>query len=263
MNIIVCIKQVPDTTDVKINPQTNTLERDGVRTIVNPFDLFAIEEALRLKAAHGGKITIITMGPPQAKCALEEAIAMGADDARLISDRAFAGSDTLATSYILSKAVSSIGSYDLILCGKQAVDGDTAQVGPEMAVHLGIPQVMFVRRIASVDAKDLVVERMTEHGYDRVKAPFPCLISVVKDINTPRPPSFQGRIRAKRMEIPVLSPADIGCEEERIGLDGSPTWVERIFAPHARSGCTPAEGTTEQIRDVAKKLEAKLEHIWA
>jgi len=262
MNIIVCIKQVPDTTDVKINPQTNTLERDGVRTIVNPFDMFAIEEAIKLKEAHGGKVTVITMGPPQAKCALEEAIAMGADDARLISHRDFAGSDTLATSYILSKTVSSIGEYDLIICGKQAVDGDTAQVGPEMAVHLGIPQIMFVQRVINADGKDLIVERMTEHGYDRVKTSFPCLISVVKDINAPRPPSFQGRMRAKRMEIPVLSPSDIGCDGEKIGLDGSPTWVERIFAPHARAGCTPVDGTSENVRDVAEKIEAKLDHIW-
>jgi len=121
---------------------------------------------------------------------------------------------------------------------------------------------MFVRRIVSSDSKGLIVERMTEHGYDRVKTSFPCLISVVKDINTPRPPSFQGRMRAKRMSIPVLGPSDIGCDEERIGLDGSPTWVERIFAPHARTGCTPVDGTSEHIRDVAEKLEVKLEHIW-
>jgi electron transfer flavoprotein beta subunit len=262
MNIIVCIKQVPDTTDVKINPHTHTLERDGVRTVINPFDLYAIEEALKLKASHGGEVTIITMGPPQAKSALEEAIAMGADDARLVSNRAFAGSDTLATSYILAKTISSIGSFDLVICGKQAVDGDTAQVGPEMAVHLGIPQVMFVRKVVTIEGKDIVVERMTERGYDRVRTSFPCLISVVKDINTPRPPSFQGRMRAKRMEIPVLGPSDLKCDEEKIGLDGSPTWVEHIFAPQARTGCEPVEGDAEHVREVAEKVEAKLDRIW-
>src|SRR3989338_5885623 len=147
MNIIVCIKQVPETTEVRINPETNTLVREGVKSIINPFDMYAIEEAVRLKEKLGGKATVITMGPPQAEGALREAISMGIDDAILICDRAFAGSDTWATSYTLSKAIEKIGDYSLIICGKQAADGDTAQVGPGIAAHLDLPQVTYVKKI--------------------------------------------------------------------------------------------------------------------
>src|SRR3989338_6162967 len=165
MNIIVCIKQVPETTEVRINPETNTLVREGVKSIINPFDMYAIEEAVRLKEKLGGKATVITMGPPQAEAALREAISMGVDEGILICDRAFAGSDTWATSYTLSAAIKKIGSFDLILCGKQASDGDTAQVGPGISTHLDIPQVTYVKKIEEVTDKSMRVERLMEEGY--------------------------------------------------------------------------------------------------
>lgn len=254
MDIIVCIKQVPDTTDVKINPQTNTLVREGVRSVINPFDMYAIEEAIRLKEKHGGKVWVITMGPPQAMDALREAIAMGADEAVLVSDRAFAGSDTLATSYTLSQAIKKIGKFDMIICGKQALDGDTAQVGPGIAVHLLLSQVTFVKKIEQVEKRSVTVERMTEEGYDVVSAPLPCLITIVKEINTPRYASLVGKVRARRMKIPVWGPKDLGCDEKRLGLVGSPTWVQKIFAPPVRKGGVPLEATSENIEKVAKEV---------
>lgn len=254
MDIIVCIKQVPDTTDVKIDPQTNTLIREGVRSVINPFDLYAIEEAVRLKEKFGGKVWLITMGPPQAMDALREALAMGADEAVLVSDRAFAGSDTLATSYTISQAIKKIGKFDVIICGKQALDGDTAQVGPGIAVHLMLSQVAFVKKIRQVEKKSITVERMTEEGLEVVKTPLPCVLTVVKEINTPRYPSLVGKIRAKHTQIPVWGPNELKCEAERLGLTGSPTWVQKIFAPPVRKGAEPMHGTPENIRNVAEKL---------
>lgn len=259
MNIIVCIKQVPDTTDVKINPQTNTLVRDGVRSIINPFDLYAIEEAIRIKESHGGKVTVLTMGPPQAKRALEDAIAMGADNAKLISHRDFAGSDTLATSYALAKAIEAMGNFDVIICGKQALDGDTAQVGPGIAVRLGLPQITFVKRIEKLDEKEIVAWRMTEDGYDIIRSPLPCLITVVKELNTPRYTSFLGKVRAKRLSIDTLGPKPLDCSIDEIGLDGSPTWVEKIFPPPARKGCKPLPATKDSIETLAKEIKKHLE----
>lgn len=254
MDIIVCIKQVPDTTDVKIDPLTNTLIREGVRSVINPFDLYAIEEAVRLREAHGGKVTVLTMGPPQALAALREAIAMGADDAALVSDRAFAGSDTLATSYTLAQAVKRVGTFDLILCGKQATDGDTAQVGPGIAVHLNLPQAAFVKRIAEVQSRSVTVERMTEEGHDTVRLPLPAMVTVVKEINTPRYASLTGKVRARRMTIPVWGPKELNCDEAKLGLAGSPTWVEKIFAPPVRQGQPAHEANDETIAKVAEDV---------
>jgi len=166
MNIIVCIKQVPETTEVKINPETNTLVREGVKSIINPFDVYAIEEGVRLKEKFAGKATVITMGPPQAEAVLREAISMGIDEGILLSDRAFAGSDTWATSYALSCAIKKIGAFDLIVCGKQASDGDTAQVGPGISSHLDIPQVTYVKKIEEIKENSARVERMTEEGFE-------------------------------------------------------------------------------------------------
>jgi len=261
MNIIVCIKQVPDTTDVKINPQTNTLIRDGVRSIINPFDTHAIEEALRLREKHGGKVFAITMGPPQARYALEEALAMGADDAVLLSHRAFAGSDTLSTSLVLSRAIKKIGDVDLVICGRQATDGDTAQVGPGIAVRLGIPQATFVRKIGDVKEGRITVERLMDEGYDIISLPLPCLVTVVKDINVPRYASFPGKVRAKRKDVPVWSPADIDCDEKHIGLDGSPTWVEKIFHPPVKKGCTPLSATEDNVRSVADEIDEYIKKL--
>lgn len=188
MHIIVCIKQVPGTTNVQIDPEKGTLKREGVEAIVNPFNEYAIEEAVRLKEKVGGKVTVITMGPPQAESALRQAISVGCDQAILICDRAFAGADTWATSYAISTAIKTIGDFDVIFCGKQATDGDTAQVGPSVAEMLNIPHVAYVKKLEEVSEKSIKVQRMMEDGYDLIEVPLPCLFTVVKEINTPRIP---------------------------------------------------------------------------
>jgi len=255
MNIVICIKQVPDTTDVRINPDTNTLIRDGVQSIINPFDMYAIEEGLRLRERFEGKVTVISMGPPQAETALREAIALGVDEAILLSDRAFAGSDTLATSYALALAIRKLGDVDVILCGKQAIDGDTAQVGPGISVWLDIPQATYIKKIEEVKEvkgkKLFRVERMIEEGYEIIEVPLPCLLTVVKEINEPRMPSLKGMMRSKKAEIKKWTAEDIKAETERIGLDGSPTQVVRIFSPPTRSGGQVLHG---EPLDMAEKL---------
>jgi electron transfer flavoprotein beta subunit len=256
MDIIVCIKQVPDTTEVKINPETNTLIREGVPSIINPFDENAIEAGLRLKEANGGRVIVITMGPPQAESALRQALAMGADEVFLITDRAFAGSDTLATSYALASAIKKInpqGNY-LIICGKQAIDGDTAQVGPGIAEWLNLPQVTFAVKVETADeGKTLKVERLLEEVNEVVTCPLPALITVVKQINDPRPPSLKGMMRAKKAEIPKITAADMGADPARLGLNGSPTWVKTIFSPPHKEGGEKFTGTSDEV--VSKLLE--------
>ncbi len=242
MNIVVCIKQVPDVADVRINPETNTLIRDGVPSIVNPFDMYAIEEGIRLREKHGGKVTVLTMGPPQAHAALREAVSMGADEAVLVSDREFAGSDTLATSYTLAMAIGKIDSVDLVVCGKQAIDGDTAQVGPGIAENLKWGFAAYVRKIEGVDDGALRLERLMDDGYDRLAVRLPAVITVIKEINTPRLPSLKGKMRAKKLEIPTWSAEDIAADPARIGLKGSPTWVSKIFTPQFREKGEMIEG---------------------
>ncbi|MCI0468495.1 MAG: electron transfer flavoprotein subunit beta/FixA family protein [Nitrospirae bacterium] len=245
MNIIVCIKQVPDTAEVRINPETNTLIREGVPSIINPYDLHAIEAALQIREKIGGKVTVITMGPPQAEDALREAISMGADDVRLISDRAFAGADTLATSYALYKAIEKIGC-DIVICGKQAIDGDTAQVGPEIAEFMNIPHIAYVRRIDDVNSNLIRVQRMMDEGYDIVESSLPVLLTVVKDINTPRLPSLKGKMAAKKAVIEKMDINVIGAEPEKVGLKGSPTQVRNIFAPQAKAERRMFHGSVEE-----------------
>ncbi|MCM8757741.1 MAG: electron transfer flavoprotein subunit beta/FixA family protein [Candidatus Omnitrophica bacterium] len=247
MNIIVCIKQVPETTEVKINPETNTLIREGIKSIINPFDMYAIEEAVRIKEKYGAKTTVITMGPPQAEEALREAIAMGIDEAILITDRSLAGSDTWATSYTLSKAILKLGSFDIILCGKQASDGDTAQVGPGISAHLDIPQVTYVKKIKEITEKSCFVERMTEEGYEVILVSLPCLFTVVKEINEPRLPSLRGLLKAKQTNILKWSAKDLNLDETKIGLKGSPTQVIKIFTPPSRCGGVIFKGETEEV----------------
>jgi electron transfer flavoprotein beta subunit len=249
MNIIVCIKQVPETTEVKINPETNTLIREGVKSIINPFDMYAIEEALRLKERFGGKATVITMGPPQAEAALREAISLGIDEAILLCDRAFAGSDTWATSYTLSGAIKKIGAFDLILCGKQASDGDTAQVGPGISTHLDIPQVTYVKKIEEVKDKSLRVERLMEEGFEIIETPLPCLLTVVKEINEPRLPSLKGMMRAKSAQIITWGQKDLNLDPQQIGLSGSPTQVIKIFTPPQRTGGQILRGEIAEVVD--------------
>jgi electron transfer flavoprotein beta subunit len=247
MNIIVCIKQVPETTEVRINPETNTLIREGVKSIINPFDMYAIEEAVRLKEKFSGKTIVITMGPPQAEDALREALSLGIDEAVLITDRAFAGSDTWATSYTLAQAIRKIGTFDLILCGKQASDGDTAQVGPGISAHLDIPQVTYVKKIEEVKNNYMRLERMMEEGYEVIETPLPCLLTVVKEINEPRLPSLKGMLRAKSAKITVWTQKELNLDPQSIGLCGSPTQVIKIFTPPPRTGGQILKGDTQEV----------------
>lgn len=249
MNIVVCVKQVPDTTDVRIDPKTNTLIREGVPSIVNPFDEFAIEEGLRIREKCGGKVTVITMGPPQAAEVLRTALAMGADDVVLISDRAFAGSDTLATSYTLSKAVEKIGSVDLVITGKQAIDGDTAQVGPGISARLGFTQLTYVSKVEEINAGEekIIVERLLDGGRERVEGKLPALLTVVKDINVPRQPSILKMKKARNAVIPSWGAKDMDADPEKIGQKGSPTWVAKIFSPEQKSGGEVFTGDTDEI----------------
>ncbi len=258
VNITVCIKQVPGTTQVKINPETGTLIRDGVEAVVNPFDEYAIEEALRIKDRIAGTIVkVITMGPPQAETALRSAIAMGADKGYLITDRAFAGSDTWATSYTLARGIKAMGETHLIICGKQAIDGDTAQVGPGVAEMLGLPFVAWVRKVEEISERAIRVERLMEEGYDIVEMSLPGLITVVKEINTPRMASLKGKMRARSAKLVMLDAATLQAEKGKIGLTGSPTQVLRSFVPERKSGGEKVSGEVPQLVDkiVATVLE--------
>jgi electron transfer flavoprotein beta subunit len=237
LNIVVCVKQVPATNEVKMNPETNTIIRDGVEAIINPFDAYAIEEGARLRERHGGKVTVLSMGIPSVAESLREAISVGADEAALLSDRAFAGADTLATAYALSMGIRKLGGFDLVICGKQATDGDTAQVGPSLAEKLGVPHTTYVRKICSIENGSICCERMTDDGFERVSMPLPAVITVVKEINEPRLASLKGMMKAKKAQIPVLSAADVGADPALCGLAGSPTQVIRTFVPrHSVSG---------------------------
>jgi len=254
MKIVVCIKQVPDSSEVRINPETGTLIRDGVPSIINPYDLHAIEAGLQIKEKVGGKVTVLTMGPPQAESALRDALSMGADEAILLTDRAFAGADTWATAYTLSRAIKKLGA-DIIICGKQAIDGDTAQVGPELAELLDIPHVAYVKKIESISQNSIVVHRLMEDGYDIVESSIPVLITVVKEINEPRLPSLRGKLAAKKAEIKKLGFKDIKADESLVGLKGSPTQVKRIFAPELKKDRKIFEGTPEeQVQKLIEEL---------
>ena len=246
MNIIVCIKQVPETTEIKINSETNTLVREGVPSIINPFDTYALEEGIRIRERCGGRVTALTMGPPQAEQALREGIGMGVDESILLSDRAFAGADTLSTSYTLSRAIKQMGKFDLVICGKQATDGDTAQVGPGIAEMLNIPFIAYVRKIEEIRDGYIRAERMMEEGYDVIEMPLPSVITVVKEINEPRLPSLRGMLKAKKADIPVWDVEKLGGDTAKFGLNGSPTQVIRIFTPQPRSGGEILEGTLEE-----------------
>ncbi len=261
MHVIVCIKQVPDTTNVKINPETNTLMRDGVESILNPFDEYALEQALRLKDAHNARVTVITMGPPQASVVLQDAIARGADDGYLLSDRAFAGADTLATSYSIAQAIKKIDDKaDLVLFGKQAIDGDTAQVGPGVSEHLGYSLITYVRKI-EVNGDRFRAETVHEDGVDIYEGKLPCVMTILKEADAPRYPSLSGWIKAKHTTTQVWGAKDINAVPERIGLNGSPTKVVRIFSPSVR-GCdlkcnwkADKAKATEAIINAFKKVE--------
>jgi len=255
MKYIVCIKQVPEIEGVKINPETGTLIREGVKSIINPYDLYALEAALQMKERYGGNIILLSMGPPQAEEALREAISYGADEAILLSDRAFAGADTLATSYTLAQAIKKIGHYDIIFCGKQAIDGDTAQVGPELAQRLNLPYVTYVRKI-ELKENSLIVERDLDDGYQIIQITLPALLTIVKEIGEPRVPSIRGKMRAKKLQIPIWTAKDIEAKEEKIGISGSPTRVLKIFSPPLRERKEIISGSLEeQVKTLWEKID--------
>jgi len=264
MNIVVCIKQVPDTTEVKVDPETGTLMREGVPSIVNPFDEFAIEEALSLRQTFGGRVTVITMGPPQAASALRQALGMGADEAVLLSDRTFAGADTWSTSYTLAAAIRKTGPFDIILCGKQAIDGDTGQVGPGIAVQLGIIPLTYVSKINRVELTSapgvIEVERILDEGREIVEGRLPALLTVVKDINVPRLVSISDIRRALKIQIPTWTAADLpGVDSRKLGLEGSPTRVSRIESPPRRASkgeMIPVDNVDEAASALVDKLRA-------
>ncbi|MDU1413868.1 MAG: electron transfer flavoprotein subunit beta/FixA family protein [Clostridium sp.] len=234
MNIVVCLKQVPDTNEVKIDPKTGTLIRDGVPSIINPDDKNALEEALRLKDEKGHSVTVLSMGPPQAKVALEEALAMGADEAILITDRAFAGADTLATSYALASALKKI-DYDVIFAGRQAIDGDTAQVGPEIAEHLGLPQVTYVEEVSETGNGSLKVRRAWEDGYEYIEVKTPVVLTAIETLNDPRYMNIKNIFSmAAEKEVKVWTVADMDVDVNRLGLAGSPTKVKKSMTKEAK-----------------------------
>ena len=258
MHIIVFVKQVPDTTDVKLDPKTGNLLREGLDSIINPDDRHALEAALDLKAAHNAAVTVISMGPPQAIDALSEALGMGADRAILLTDRAFSGADTWATSFTLGKAVETVGDYDLILCGRQAIDGDTAQVGPQVADYLDLPQVSYVFDIETIATDRLVVKRRLEDGYERVECRLPALLTVIGQLNTPRYPRMAGLLKAchEKAPIKIWNAADIGVTTAQVGLDGSLTHVIKTFAPKFERRGEMLEGdTAEMVRNLVARLK--------
>lgn len=256
MKIVVCIKQVPASNDAKIDPLTKRIIRDTVKSIMNPFDNYALEEGVRLRERFGGEVIALTMGPPAAEAILREAIALGVDSGILLSDRAFGGSDTWATSYALTKAIEKIGHVDLVICGKQAIDGDTAQVGPGIAAHLDWQQATYLVEIKRKDDKVILTKRLHESGYDICEVTLPAVVTVVKGINTPRVPTLKGRLASLKAEITLWKPEDIDANIEQLGLNGSPTRVVKTEPPAPRTSSTiKIEGTPQQC---AKELVRQL-----
>lgn len=263
MNIVIPIKQVPETSNVKMDEETGTMKRDGVESIINPLDLYAIETGIQLKEEYGGKITVITMGPPSADKALKEAIAMGCDEGVLLSGREFAGSDTWATSYALSEAIKEIGDYDLILAGERATDGDTGQVGPGIASWLDLTLSTYTSKVVdvnlveeevdytTVEQDSIIVERMVEEGYEKLQLPLPALLTVVKEISFPRLPTLRGKQRSRKVEIPQWNLENLDMDEDYLGLQGSPTRVVNIDHPKVTRG-----GTIIDIREDGNLEEA-------
>jgi electron transfer flavoprotein beta subunit len=257
MNVVVCMKQVPGTTEVKINPETNTLIRENIKNVINPFDAYALEEGVRLKEKLGGKATALSMGPPQADEMLKEAISLGADDAILLSDAAFAGADTWATAFTLSLAIRKTGQCDLIICGRQTLDGDTGQVGPELAEMLGMPFVAYVCNIEEITEKQARVKRMIDEGYEIIETPLPAVITVTKEINVPRLPSLRGIAKAKKADIPLWKAEDLGVDAEEVGLSGSFTRVVDIFFPKRIGEVEIFQGEQEaQVDSLLARLKA-------
>ncbi len=255
MNIVVCLKQVPGTTKVQIDPQTNTLIRQGIKNIINPFDTYALEEGVRIKERYGGKVTVISMGPPQAEEMLREAISLGADGAILLSDSTFAGADTWATAYTLGRAIDKLEQYDLIICGRQTIDGDTGQVAPELAEMLGVSFVAYVSQIEEINNECIRAKRMVEDGHEVIETLSPAVISVVKEINTPRLPSLRGLAKAKSAVIQVWTAQELGVDKNMVGLSGSFTRVIKVFFPQrVRRGEILQGELASQVESLIDKL---------
>ena len=262
MKIVVCAKQVPNTNEVKIDPVKGTLIRDGVESILNPDDANALEEALKLKDTYKDvTVTVISMGPPQAKAVLREALAMGADEAYLVTDRAFGGSDTYATSYILSQAIKKLGAYDVILGGKQAIDGDTGQTAPSIAEHLGATRLTYVLSL-KVEGDKVIAERQVEEGVEVIETKFPVLCTATKESNKPRYATVKGVMRSFNTEIGQITLADLpDADTTKMGLKGSPTKVKATFTPKRTANCVNIEGVSPvEIADnlIGKLVEAKV-----
>jgi len=249
VRIIVLIKQVPDTTEIKIDPKTGTLMREGVESIINPDDRHAIELAVTLKEAYGGKSTVISMGPSQAIDAISEALGMGMDEGILLTDKNLAGADTWATSFTLGKAIRKVKRYDLIICGRQAIDGDTAQIGPQIAEFLNLPQLTYVRTVEEISEKKIVVQRALEGGYERVESPLPALITVIGDVNAPRYPRMDLLISAceDKANIKIWDAGDLGVKVQEIGLSGSLTRVIKTFPPKTKREGEILTGSKEEV----------------
>ena len=260
MNIVVCVKQVPDTTEVKLDPVKGTIIRDGVPSIINPDDKAALEAALCIREQAGGKVTVVSMGPPQADVALREALAMGADEAILVTDRAFGGADTWATSYTIASAIKKL-DYDLIIAGRQAIDGDTAQVGPQIAQHLGLPQVSYVENIEAVNERSIVLRRQFEDRYHIVEAQLPCLITVLSELNKPRYMSVSGvfdAYREKKVARITLADLEDVIDKSNIGLGGSPTRVKQSFTKQPKGKGEKFETDADDaVRIIVEKLAEK------
>ncbi|MDL2228829.1 electron transfer flavoprotein subunit beta/FixA family protein [Treponema sp. OttesenSCG-928-L16] len=260
MKIIVPVKQVPESSNVKMDPETGTVIRTGIESVVNPLDLYAIEAALMLKEQYGAEVWALSMGPLQAMKVIKEAAAMGCDHGILISDRKFGGSDTWATSYIIAQAIRKIGDFDLIICGERATDGDTAQVGPGIGAHLDIPVAAYVSSIGRLDKEGIRLERLVEEGYQQLSMAFPCLITVLKAVARPRLPTLKGKIRAKEMDIPVFSSENMDLDPECLGLKGSPTKVVKIEnVKVARSGKLHPAQDDDSLAKTLDELVAVLE----
>ena len=258
MEILVCIKQVPGSNKVEVDPVTGVLKRDGADSKMNPYDLYALEVGLELKEQYGGRVSVLTMGPPQAKAVLYEAFAMGADEGALITDRKFGGADVLATSYTLSQGIKKFGTFDLILCGLQTTDGDTAQVGPEVSETLGIPCVCNVSAIGAVKAGAITVMMDMPEDIEEVKVSFPCLLTVQKDIMQPRLPSYKLKKATEKRGIQMFTLQDMDdTDEHHYGLNGSPTQVQRIFPPTSDKVQQTLEGTNAEMADQLYRILKK------
>ncbi len=262
MRIIVPIKQVPETNAVKMDEKSGTMIRDGVEAIINPLDLYAIEIAIQLRDKFGGEVITVSMGPPKAEKALREAVSMGCDSGILVSDKAFAGSDTWATSYVLANAIKTVGDFDLIICGERATDGDTGQVGPGIAAFMDLPVASYVGKVEGMDEKANTcrVQRLVEDGHEVLDVSLPAVLTVVKEVADPRLPTLRGKQKARKLEIPLYATSNMDLEAEKLGLNGSPTRVVRIFRPKVTRQCEKVTALDESaVGEAVDKLIEFLE----